>query len=67
MKGPDKEIGLAREALEQGAEPELSRWGMDEGDVSLIRWMLELNPTERLRFAQGFAHSVGVLKNGRRA
>ena len=48
-------------------EPKLSKWGLDESDLGLIRWMLELTPTERLRFAQGFAKSANFLRNARRA
>ena len=48
-------------------EPKLSKWGLDEGDLGLIRWMLELTPTERLEFAQGFAQSANLLRNARRA
>ena len=35
-------------------------------DDSLILWMLSLTPTRRLEMAQGFADSVGMLRNGRR-
>lgn len=35
-------------------------------DLSLIRWMLKMTPTERLEFAQRFAAGVQVLRNARR-
>ncbi len=44
---------------------ELTPAGLDTGDVSLIRWMLELTPAERLEMAQDFADSMAVLRNGR--
>jgi hypothetical protein len=50
-----------------GETTERNRWGLDEGDLSLIRWMLKMNPTERLEFAQRFAAGVRVLQNARRA
>ena len=38
---------------------------VDDGvDVSLIRWMLDLSPSERLEVLQGFADSVGELRDG---
>lgn len=39
----------------------------DGDDDSLIRWMLSLTPTQRLKVAQGFVDSVAALRNGRRA
>lgn len=48
-------------------KPGLSKWGLDEGDLGLIRWMLSLTPTERLRYAQGFAQSVNVLQHASRS
>ena len=44
----------------------LSKWGLDEGDISLIRWMLAKNPAERLRYVEGFARSIDKLKNGKK-
>lgn len=39
----------------------------EEGvDVSLIRWMLGLTPSERLEALQGFVDSVFELRRGRR-
>jgi len=37
----------------------------DDGDVSLIRWMLALSPEERLAVLQGFVDSAIELRNGR--
>lgn len=36
----------------------------DGVDVTLIRWMLSLSPSERLDVLQGFADSVGELMHG---
>lgn len=36
--------------------------GGDEGDVDLIRWMLSLTPSERLRAGQQFANSITRLR-----
>jgi hypothetical protein len=38
-----------------------------DGDASLIRWMLALNPEERLAVLQGFVDSTIELRNGRSA
>ncbi len=45
----------------------LSRWGLDWGDISLIRWKLSLTPTERVRSAQSFVDSAFKLRNAKRA
>ena len=39
----------------------------DEVDVTLIRWMLDLTPSERLDVLQGFADSVAELRDGQDA
>ncbi len=39
-------------------EMEVSEWGLDWGDVSLIRERLELTPTERLKRAQDLMNKV---------
>jgi hypothetical protein len=39
-------------------ELDTSEWGLEWGDVSLIRQKLALTPTERLRAAQGFLNTV---------
>lgn len=39
---------------------------LDDGDVSLIRQMLELTPTQRLRSLENFVNSIAALRNGRR-
>jgi hypothetical protein len=36
----------------------------DDGEVSLIRWMLALSPEERLVVLQGFVDSATELRNG---
>lgn len=38
----------------------------DGVDVSLIRWMINLTPSERLDALQGFVDSVVELRRGRR-
>ena len=43
-----------------------SRWGLDEGDMSLIDLMLEMTPTERLTAVEGFAHDVEIFRRARR-
>lgn len=45
----------------------LSKWGLDWGDVSLIRWKLSLTPTERLRTAQSFVDTASKLRNAKPA
>lgn len=37
---------------------EVSEWGLDWGDISLIRDKLELTPTERLQVAQDFMNTI---------
>ena len=37
----------------------------DDGDASLIRWMLSLSPEERLAVLQGFVDSAVELRNDR--
>ena len=39
----------------------------DDGDASLIRWMLSLTPEARLAVLQGFVDSAFELGNGRPA
>jgi hypothetical protein len=48
---------------------EVSEWGLDWGDVSLIRDKLRLTPTERLKAAQDFINTVIRIRaqNGDRA
>ena len=38
---------------------------LDEGDISLIRSMLDRTPTERLERLQDFADGIMALRNGR--
>jgi hypothetical protein len=44
------------------AAPEYDSSGVD---VTLIRWMLNLTPAERLQALQGFVDSVWELRGGR--
>jgi len=44
-------------------DPRASTDDSDDGvDVTLIRWMLSLSPSERLDVLQGFADSVAELR-----
>jgi len=43
---------------EAEAAPHTSEWGLEWGDVSLIRQKLALTPTERLRAAQALLNTV---------
>lgn len=47
-------------------EPAVTRQGLDDGDVGLIRWMLELSPTERLEQARDFLEGALALRHGRK-
>lgn len=47
-------------------EGRTSRWGLDEGDMSLIDQMLRMTPVERLRAATFFARSAEILRSARR-
>ncbi len=38
---------------------------LDDGDISLIRSMLDRTPTERLERLQDFADGIMALRNGR--
>jgi hypothetical protein len=44
-------------------EPEISPDGVD---LSLIRWMLSLTPTERLATLQDYVDGITTLRNGRK-
>lgn len=44
-----------------------SRWGLDEGDVSLVLWKLSLTPTERLLAAEDFQRGIDALRRARRS
>ena len=48
---------------------EVSEWGLDPGDICLIRDKLRLTPTERLMAAQDFMNTVIRIRaqNGDRA
>jgi hypothetical protein len=52
---PDDEGEPATDTRSSGIEPD------DGVDVSLIRWMLSLSPSERLDVLQGFVDSVSEL------
>lgn len=60
------ELSTPAERAPRGAAPdsEVSDSGVD---LTLIRWMLSLTPTERLEALQGFADSVWALRDGRRS
>jgi len=55
---PDPDLAPLPPDLET-ASPE------DDHDLSLIRWMLSLTPTQRLEVLQGFLDSVWALRNGK--
>ncbi len=48
----------------ESADPDYDEDGVDR---SLIRWMLALTPTERVRAAEDFAESAGVVQGVRRS
>ena len=51
---------------EPGADwPEVDASGLDEGDKSLIRSMLERTPMERLAYLQELVDGMVALRNGR--
>jgi len=52
--------------LETTAEPTLEgAFAADGVDLTLIRWMLEKSPTERLLAAQEFIDATWALRTGR--
>ncbi len=50
---------------QERARPEASARLLDEGDISLIRSMLERTPSERLERLQDFVDGVVALRDGR--
>ena len=42
-------------------------FGLEPQDVDLIRWMLTLSPTQRLRYAQRFADGARKMRIASRA
>ncbi len=50
---------------QEPAQPEASDRLLDEGDISLIRSMLERTPSERLERLQDFVDGVVALRDGR--
>ncbi len=51
---------------EVAAEPTLEgAFAPDGVDLTLIRWMLERSPTERLRAAQDLINATWLLRTGR--
>ncbi len=49
----------------QAASYEAGEGLLDDGDLSLIRSMLDRTPTERLERLQDFADGIMALRNGR--
>ena len=49
----------------QAAPNDASEGLLDEGDIGLIRTMLNRTPTERLERLQDFADGIMALRNGR--
>lgn len=48
--------------LDQPAPPENCQYGADGTDLTLIRWMLSLTPSERLQVLQRFVNSVEEIR-----
>jgi hypothetical protein len=65
--GEERRAGPAFER-EKMAEPSSRRTFASDGvDLTLIRWMLERSPTERLRAAQSLIDAAWALRSGREA
>lgn len=65
-RAPDPEMeGIPTDYDQLG----VSRWGLDWGDISLIRERLALTPTERLKAAQDLMNAILRIRaqNGDRA
>ena len=67
MSKLDKDVASQDPLPSDFDQRKLSKWGLDWGDVSLIRWKLSLTPTERLRTAQRFVDTASKLRNAKRA
>lgn len=58
---PDEWVGRDAEPSLEGA------FAVDGVDLTLIRWMLQKSPTERLRAAQDLVDASWELRGGREA
>lgn len=47
------------------SDPSAAAFSEDGVDLTLIRWMLSLTPTERLQAAQDMVDTVWALREGR--
>ena len=65
MKSRHRELAANPDPNESPGAATLTPAGLDRGDVSLIRWMLTLTPTERLAAAQDWADGMTELRNAR--
>jgi hypothetical protein len=52
---------------EPPANPEAAKLADDKADPTLIEWMLDLTPEQRLDALQGFVNSVWELRHGTEA
>lgn len=57
---PSRAVGT-----QPGADPSEAAFSEDGVDLTLIRWMLGLTPTERLQAAQDMIDTVSALQEGR--
>jgi hypothetical protein len=63
MKAPKEEPRSVDESA--ASEPQMRAMYSDDGvDLTLIRWMLSLTPTERLRVLQQWVRSIERLRGG---
>ncbi len=60
-----KPLTRVKQQLTPRVASQTSEGLLDEGDLSLIRAMLERTPTERLEKLQDFAEGIMALRNGR--
>jgi hypothetical protein len=60
-KHPGKSGLQTLELISPDTEPDYSEDGVD---LTLVRWMLSLTPTERLEVLQGAVRSLARLKDG---
>ena len=60
--------GIEEDTFPSGEDgwPAVDEYGLDWGDVTLLRAQLALSPTERLRHAERFAYDAESLRNARR-
>ena len=64
-KQPNRSKRQPTPTASRAASHEAGEGLLDEGDISLIRSMLDRTPTERLERLQDFADGIMALRNGR--